>query len=138
MIVVPPLPMVPADFAARLAASGAQVVLGPRTGSKTENLSIPGTLPPGRAPAQDHADSRMARESMRPNVTEKVGRPRRGHVTGVTLSKRAMGVDIEATFADGHPAIVRHGAVRYLASLFDDALTQAIFLRFGKGGGAGS
>jgi beta-galactosidase len=52
MIVVPPLPVVPADFADRLAASGAQVVLGPRTGSKTANLTIPAALPPGEGIAK--------------------------------------------------------------------------------------
>ncbi|WP_186170144.1 beta-galactosidase trimerization domain-containing protein, partial [Burkholderia gladioli] len=47
MIVVPPLPVVPDDLAARLASSGAQVVFGPRTGSKTADLQIPAHLPPG-------------------------------------------------------------------------------------------
>jgi len=52
MIVVPPLPVVSAEFADRLAASGAQVVLGPRTGSKTINLTIPAALPPGEGIAK--------------------------------------------------------------------------------------
>ena len=58
LVVVPPLPVVPNDFATRLAASGAHVVLGPRTGSKTVDLQIPPTLPPG--PLVDPAGARGA------------------------------------------------------------------------------
>jgi beta-galactosidase len=134
MIVVPPLPVVPANFAERLAASGAQVVLGPRTGSKTENLSIPGTLPPGESLGKIMPIRVWRAESMRPNVSEKVGNRGEGRHWRDFI-ETSDGVDIEATFADGHPAIVRHGPVRYLASIFDEALTQAIFLEAAKAAG---
>ena len=49
LIVVPPLPMVPADFAERLGARGAQVVLGPRSGSKTRRSADSGSLAAGVA-----------------------------------------------------------------------------------------
>ena len=133
MIVVPPLPMVPADFADRLAASGAHVVLGPRTGSKTQNLAIPATLPPGTL-ASNVMPIRVWRvESMRPNVTEKVDGGEARHWRDFIEVKD--GVEVEAKFADGHPAIVRHGSVRYLASLFNDALTQDIFLKVAREAG---
>jgi beta-galactosidase len=134
MIVVPPLPVMPADFADRLAASGAQVVLGPRTGSKTVNLTIPTTLPPGEG-IQKLIPIRVWRvESMRPNVTEKVGQ--RGEARHWRdFVETSHGVQIEATFADGHPAIVRNGSVLYLASLFDETLTQDIFLNVAKAAG---
>jgi len=45
------------------------------------------------------------------------------------------GALIEATFADGHPAIVRSGSALYLASLFDETLTQDIFLGVAKAAG---
>jgi beta-galactosidase len=127
MIVVPPLPMVPDDFAQRLAASGAQVVLGPRTGSKTRDLSIPANLPPGTL--ADHVmPIRVWRvESMRPTVTEKVGDGFARHWRDFIEVRE--GVEVDATFADGHPAIVRHGPTRYLASLFDDTTTQQLFLK---------
>jgi beta-galactosidase len=140
MIVVPPLPVVPADFAERLASSGAQVVLGPRTGSKTADLQIPAGLPPG--PLAAVLPVRVWRvESLRPNVTEPVrlagsanlddgaGRHWRDFievdVANPTASPAA--VEIRARFADGHPAYVRHGAIHYFASLFDDALTTRLF-----------
>ncbi|SAL41865.1 beta-galactosidase [Caballeronia sordidicola] len=126
LIVVPPLPIVPDDFAARLAASGAQVVLGPRTGSKTGNLTIPTALPPGIDIAQLIPMRVWRVESMRPNVTEYVDQ--RGEARHWRdLVEAEEGVQVEARFADGHPAILRRGSIRYLASLFDDALTQAIF-----------
>ena len=134
MIVVPPLPVVPADFADRLAASGAQVVLGPRTGSKTVNLTIPAALPPGEGIATLIPIRVWRVESMRPNVTEKVGQ--RGEARHWRdLIETSHGVQIEATFADGHPAIVRSGSVLYLASLFDETLTQDIFLDVAKAAG---
>ena len=134
MIVVPPLPVVPADFADRLAASGAQAVLGPRTGSKTVNLTIPAALPPGEGIATLIPIRVWRVESMRPNVTEKVGQ--RGEARHWRdFIETSHGVQIEATFADGHPAIVRSGSVLYLASLFDETLTQDIFLDVAKAAG---
>lgn len=122
MIVVPPLPVLADGLAARLASSDAQVVLGPRTGSKTASLTIPATLPPG-----DVLPIRVWRvESMRPNVTEPVegggaARHWRDFIEG------GEGVEVQARFADGHPAIVRHGSITYLASIFDDAYTRQVF-----------
>jgi beta-galactosidase len=134
MIVVPPLPVVPADFADRLAASGAQVVLGPRTGSKTANLTIPAALPPGEGIAKLIPIRVWRVESMRPNVTEKVDQ--RGEARHWRdFIETGDGALIEATFADGHPAIVRSGSVLYLASLFDETLTQDIFLGVAKAAG---
>jgi beta-galactosidase len=110
MIVVPPLPVMPATLAARLASSNAQVVLGPRTGSKTSSLTIPETLPPG-----DVLPIRVWRvESMRPNVTEAVdggGESRHWR----DFIECGEGVQVQARFADGHPAVVSHGSITYLA-----------------------
>jgi beta-galactosidase len=136
LIAVPPLPVVPADLAARLASSGAQVVLGPRTGSKTQDLQIPANLPPGAL--ADVLPLRVWRvESMRPNVTEPVrlsgtqdasvedGAAR--HWRDFIESNETNSFDVLARFADGHPAYVRSGAFHYFASLFDDALTTRLF-----------
>ena len=127
MIVVPPLPVVPAGFAARLAASGAQVVLGPRSGSKTESLTIPDTLPPGVDLAGIMPIRVWRVESMRPGIAVKVN----GIVAGDAYHWRDFletndSVQIDARFADGHPAIVRHGSTRYLAALFDETLTRTL------------
>ncbi|WP_028230213.1 beta-galactosidase [Paraburkholderia mimosarum] len=142
LIVVPPLPIVPDDFAQRLAASGAQIVIGPRTGSKTIDLQIPANLPPG--PLAALLPLRVWRvESLRPDISEPVkfdgaaaqeGHARHwrdlielgGSVTNAGENEWAV-PEVRATFGDGHPAYVKSGAVHYLASLFDDATTQAVF-----------
>jgi beta-galactosidase len=144
LIVVPPLPVVPADFAARLARSGAHVVFGPRTGSKTEDLQIPVNLPPGAlAPVLPLRVWRV--ESMRPNVSEPVrlaDSSASGAEDGVARHWRdfiesdgAAAFDVRARFADGHPAYVQSGAFHYLASLFDDALTVRLFERIANEAG---
>jgi beta-galactosidase len=130
MIVVPTLPVVPDTLVKKLAASGAQIVLGPRTGSKTADLHIPANLPPGTlTPLLPVRVWRV--ESLRPNVTERV---ELGHNEGHARHWRDLldiaepgAVDIRARFSDGHPAYVRHASTHYFASIFDEALTQALF-----------
>jgi beta-galactosidase len=143
LIVVPPLPVVPDDLPARLANSGAQVVFGPRSGSKTQALRIPANLPPG--PLAAVLPLRVWRvESMRPNVTEAVrladnpdavacgdgfARHWRDFIEAAGDGTTQSHLDVRARFADGHPAYVKSGAFHYLASLFDDALTARLFAR---------
>ncbi|MCR5895282.1 MULTISPECIES: beta-galactosidase [Burkholderia] len=135
LVVVPPLPVVPDDFAARLAASGAHAVFGPRTGSKTVDLQIPPTLPPG--PLASILPVRVWRvESLRPNVTEPIdgtlcdGTPLAGHARHwrdfVELHDDTRSV-VRARFADGHPACVSHGTLHYWTAPFDDATTARLF-----------
>lgn len=128
MIVVPSLPIVPDDFGQRLAASSAHVVLGPRTGSKTPHLTIPDALPPGPAITPLLPIRVWRVESMRPGIFEQVSGNVSGHAWGWRdFIEPHEGGHIDATFTDGHPAVVRHGAIRYLAGLFDEALTRAVF-----------
>jgi beta-galactosidase len=51
MVVVPTLPIVPDGFAEKLAALECQVLLGPRSGSKTASFCIPDGLAPGKLKA---------------------------------------------------------------------------------------
>ncbi|MEM5314505.1 beta-galactosidase [Paraburkholderia sp. JHI869] len=147
LVVVPPLPIVPDDFAQRLANSGAQVVIGPRTGSKTVDLQIPANLPPG--PLAALLPLRVWRvESLRPNISEPVrfdiDGAHEGHARhwrdlielGANTGENEWAVpEVRATFSDGHPAYVKSGAVHYLASLFDEASTQALFARVAREAG---
>ncbi|TDG11098.1 beta-galactosidase [Paraburkholderia guartelaensis] len=147
LVVVPPLPIVPDDFAQRLANSGAQVVIGPRTGSKTADLQIPANLPPG--PLAALLPLRVWRvESLRPNISEPVrfdmDGAHEGHARhwrdlielGADTGENEWAVpEVRATFSDGHPAYVKSGAVHYLASLFDEVSTQALFARVAREAG---
>jgi beta-galactosidase len=127
LIVVPSLAVVSEAFASRLAQSDAQFVFGPRSGSKTESLSIPSNLPPGALAAS--MPLRVWRvESMRPNATLDVnyhGKP------GTARHWREF-VDLPAdasvlsTYPDGGAAMIRHRNLLYLASLFDEATTRAV------------
>ncbi|KKB63315.1 beta-galactosidase [Robbsia andropogonis] len=127
MIVVPPLPIVPDDLAVqltRLAATQVEVVIGPRTGSKTVNLTIPAALPPGNLTSI--LPIRVWRvESLRPNVTEPVDGGSARHWRDFV--EAGADVDVDARFSDGLPAVLRYGHVRYFASLFDPSLTQSLF-----------
>ncbi|HVE08820.1 MAG TPA: beta-galactosidase [Paraburkholderia sp.] len=138
LVVVPPLPVVPEDFAARVAASHAHVVFGPRSGSKTGDLQIPANLPPG--PLAALLPVRVWRvESLRPNVTESVRVD--AALEGQARCWRDLVeigdsvVDVRARFADGHPAYLRHGSVHYFASVFDAQLTEQLFARIAQEAG---
>ena len=130
MIVVPPLPIISPALAAALAASGAQVVIGPRSGSKTDSLQIPDKLPPG--PLQQVLPLRIWRvESLRPNVTETVTAD---NLQGQArcwrdLIETEAGVEILARFSDQHPAVVRYRRLHYLASVFDTDFTLTMLQR---------
>jgi beta-galactosidase len=127
MIVIPPLPIVPDTLAAqltRLAAKHCQIVIGPRTGSKTDNLTIPDELPPGNLTSL--LPIRVWRvESIRPNVTETVAGGTARHWRDFV--EAGPEVEIDARFSDGLPAVLRDGGVRYLASVFDAPLTRSVF-----------
>lgn len=138
LIVVPPLPVVSDDLARRLENTLAHVVIGPRTGSKTADLQIPANLPPG--PLTSLLPVRVWRvESLRPNVNPRVtfsgsapdgyARHWRDLLDLDSNDGRRESMQIRAVFGDGHPAYVKYGAVHYLASLFDEASTQALFAR---------
>lgn len=131
MIVVPPLPIVPDDFAARLKASGAQVVFGPRCGSKTGSVQIPSNLPPGSL--SSILPVRVWRvESMRPNVTEAVEGGHARHWRDLIEPGQAT---VHVRFADEHAAYVQADKVHYFTSLFDETLTQTLFARIAKEAG---
>lgn len=72
MVVVPSLPDLTAAELARLEDSGAQILFGPRTGSRTADFAIPGTCAPG--PLQRVLPIRVdSVESLRPGVGSPAG-----------------------------------------------------------------
>ncbi|MBB3213528.1 beta-galactosidase [Herbaspirillum sp. Sphag1AN] len=130
MIVVPPLPILPPGLADDLAASGAQVVIGPRSGSKTDTLQIPEKLPPGAL--QQVLPIRVWRvESLRPNIVETVtADDLQGQAAyWRDLIETGAGVETLARFDDQHPAIVHYRGLHYLASVFDADFTRSVLQR---------
>ena len=115
LIVLPASLHVSDELAQALTISSAQVVVGARSGSKTARLSIARPLPPG--PLVDLLGVTVLRvESLPPGVVDTAGF---GEVT-LNLQRWRERLDchaaeIDARYADGCPALVRHGRARYLA-----------------------
>lgn len=138
LIVLPAALHVGADLQAALttaAAHGAQIVLGPRAGSKSVNLSFPhadgswSALPPG--PLATLAGVQVTRvASLPPGVVEPVALDTAARSVAVTRWREDLalrGAEALATFADGRPALTRNGPVRYVAGWLDAAGWQAVF-----------
>lgn len=127
LVLVPALLRADEGLARRLAASGAQVLIGPRSGSKTEDFRIPDTLPPGPLAALAGVRVRAV-ESLRPGLSVVAdGTGLSGQATRWReWAEPAEGTTVEARFADGGAAVLRRGTVRYLAGGLDDALLRSL------------
>jgi beta-galactosidase len=107
-----------------------QIVLGPRTGSKTEAMGIPPTLPPGDFAAL--AGIKVLRvASLPPGLTESIDMLAPPHIAvpKVVLTMNHWREDLElqspavrtlAIFSDGRPAITQQGCTRYVAGCLND------------------
>jgi beta-galactosidase len=72
MVIIPCLPIIDDALIARIAALSCPVLIGPRSGSKTAEFSIPAALPPG--PLQALIPIKVARvESLRPGLADPDG-----------------------------------------------------------------
>ena len=77
LIVVPCLPIVPESLATALEAFDGQIVIGPRTGSRTSEFAIPENLPPG--PLGDLIGGRIVlSETVSPDASKAPLRPHEG------------------------------------------------------------
>lgn len=129
LIVLPALLHVTADLAAALQASTAQIVVGARSGSKTNHLAIAEPLPPGPLSALlGLAVTRV--ESLPPSVLETAT----GLAQPLPLQRWRERIDLrgavaEACYANGEPALLHHGHARYLAGSPDAAGWSTVFAR---------
>ncbi|MEL6750726.1 MAG: beta-galactosidase, partial [Pseudomonadota bacterium] len=106
LIVVPHLPIVPDGFADAVNTSRAELVFGPRAGSRTVDHHIPSSLPPG--PLADLLGVKVQRvESLRPGVS-------RGPFERWFEFVETTGADVLEE-VDGWPARTRNGKATYLA-----------------------
>ncbi|MGB7372978.1 beta-galactosidase [Pontixanthobacter sp.] len=130
LVAIPCLPIVPGALAAGLQNFSGQVIIGPRSGSRTAELSIPPSLPPG--PLQTVFPAAVARsESLRPGTIH------RG--TGWTatrwLDHLETTAEAELIADDGQVVSWRHGAVRYCAAWPEGALIAQLVRRAAKDAG---
>jgi beta-galactosidase len=110
LIVVPSLPILDSSLIERLSACNAQVVIGPRTGSKTGDLQIPASMPPGSL--QDVMPLRVTRvESLRPGWVE-------AGDFGVSRWLEHIATELEplARTASGQGFWYRHDKFQYLGA----------------------
>jgi beta-galactosidase len=130
LVLAPTLPVVPDSLVRQIETGDAQWLFGPRSGSKTIDFAIPATLPPG--PLQAVLALRVAQsESLRPSLRPQVTLD---GVVGHAVAWRdhveaGAGVEIEAWFDDGVPALVRSGRVRLATAGFDPQVLRAVIAR---------
>jgi beta-galactosidase len=111
LVVVPCLPIVDDALVDRLARFPGQIVIGPRSGSKTGDLAIPDGLPPG--PLRRLVPATVSRvESLRPGVWHDGD----GFRIEQWLEDVEGMAEPEMVAHDGTVASFRYGHVRYLAA----------------------
>ncbi len=128
LVVAPSLPILEAGTLAALTASGAVVLCGPRTGSRTRDGHIPANLPPG--PLQDHMAVKVARvESLRPGAGPGVDLEGKRMAGGLWREMLETSLTPLATFEDDGAAWVAQEGWHYLATWPDKTLLDAVMAR---------
>ncbi len=114
LVAVPSLPVLRSGAVAALAESDAAVVLGPRSGSKTESFQIPDGLPPG--PLRQLIDMQVTRvESLPPAVHDQITWGNKGYSIGLWRERlESAAAETQARFPDGEAAILSQGSTHYL------------------------
>ena len=128
LIVAPGLFTASSELTTALARSGASLLLGPRSGSKTRDFQIPPNLPPGAFRALIDIMTRRV-ESLRPGATIAV-EGGAGYLEGwrefLTLGERARA---QLHLVDGEVVLAREGCNYYLAGRPDDLLLETVLRR---------
>ncbi|MGC9271160.1 beta-galactosidase [Acidiphilium sp.] len=129
LIVIPCLPILDSSRLDRLRATGAQILFGPRTGSKTAHFAIPDTLAPGDlGTAMGFSIPRV--ESLRTGVTIGVhGEAIEGAITHWREHACVRTASVAAYTTDGAPALLEAGDFAYLAGWPDAVLLDSVLRR---------
>lgn len=126
LVVIPALTTPSAKTLANLKASSAIVVLGPRSGAKTDDFTLPDGLPPG--PLRELLPIRvLSVETLRPDCADGLTWNGKAYASGQWREEIEVTgeADVVARYDDGGPAIVRSGQTLYMGSLTDrDFLTD--------------
>ena len=121
LVIVPCLPIVSDAFLDGVDNSDAQFIFGPRSGSKTDEFSVPPELPPGRLIPLVGARV-LAVDTTRPDVTEHFEWGNRRYESHTWRERLELaGGEPIAHFADGSAAAVSIDRCVYLATLSNDA-----------------
>jgi beta-galactosidase len=124
LVVIPCLPIIPEGLIEKLKAHEGQILIGPRSGSKTADFAIPANLAPGSL--QQLIPIQVNRvESLRPGLTEPAG----DSAIGLWLEHIQCDQAPEWTCDDGRGICFHLGRVRYLAARMDPILLRKILGR---------
>ena len=122
MVFAPTLPILPAGFVERLSKLTAPVLIGPRTGGKTADFSIPKDLAPGALKALLPITVTRV-ESLRDGVVE------HGERWALERWREDVESELEPEFSDRKSGVVyRKDHARYLAGWPDEALLDRLIV----------
>lgn len=124
MVVIACMPILSADLVTRLAAFSGPVLIGPRSGSKTENFAIPPELAPGLL--QDLVPLKIVRaESLRDGMEFEGD----GFAICRWIETVETSLEPHIALADGRGILYRAANIHYLAGWPDCRLLQIVISR---------
>jgi beta-galactosidase len=128
LIVAPCLPIVDDAFIEKCKNTKAHIVFGPRSGGKTDELSLAPNLPPGKLQSLLPIKV-LSTETIRPDCSEKLIYKDNTYESRCWREELEISRDIiiDAVYHDGSPAAVRHGNTSYIATLTCDELLIEFF-----------
>jgi beta-galactosidase len=128
LIVAPCLPIVDDAFIAKCQQTKAHIVFGPRSGGKTDELSLAPNLPPGKLQTLLPIKV-LSTETIRPDCSEQLSYKDHTFTSRCWREELEISNDIiiDARYHDQSPAIVHYGKTSYIATLTCDELLIAFF-----------
>ncbi|NOC83415.1 beta-galactosidase [Ruegeria sp. HKCCD6428] len=130
LIVLPQSMIVTPDLAARLDASGAKLLIGARSGSKTAQMQTPSNLAPGAL--ADLTGVRVARVESLPDIARESVQLQNGQLFDFAGWREIVETEanvlarFKSAYCDASPAIVRSDRATYLAMVPGGALVHEI------------
>ncbi|UTW54798.1 beta-galactosidase [Kordiimonas sp. SCSIO 12610] len=127
LIVAPSLPIISDDLIGRIDASEALFVFGPLSGSKTEELTMPLNLAPGKLQSLISLKV-LSVETLRPDCPQSILYKDKNYECGIWCEELShTGGETIATYASNEAAIIRQDQLVYIGALIDDTLLKALF-----------
>jgi beta-galactosidase len=131
LVVAPCLPIVNEDFVARCKASSAHFVFGPRSGSKTKELTFAPNLAPGLL--QSLIPVKVASvETLREDCGETLLFNEHKYISKIWREELIDydGLEVPARYHDRQAAVVANKQASYIASITDIAFLKALFRQY--------
>lgn len=124
LVVIPCLPIVPEQLVRSLEGFEGEVVISPRTGSRTPDFAFPDNLPPG--PLSKLIGGTVTRsETLRPRLTHQGD----GWQVSRWLDHLEGDAEAEMIAEDGTVACWRNGKIRYCAAWPEGALIDTVIAK---------